>query len=93
MRRYNPCGHQKTVDGCKECKKWDTLPLYRQFWSKPGGNVGMTAERVSLCVHYIDGKPIIGKADNKTWRLCEPTGKAVCTCLDCTQGCQHYQTD
>ncbi len=89
--RHNPCGHQESVVDCKECKKWDTLPKYREFWSKPGGSV-MRVEfnRVSLCLHYIDARPASGHTDNRDWRRCEATGKDVCPCRDCTKGCEYY---
>ncbi len=48
--------------------------------------------RVSLCIHFIDGKPAPGHTDGKTWVKCEAMNKDVCVCRDCTNGCEKYET-
>ncbi len=50
---------------------------------------GIKLRSVSLCIHFIDGK-LVQRKDGKDWRKCEPTGKDVCPCRDCTRGCTHY---
>ncbi len=88
--RYNPCGHQESVAGCKECVKWDTLPKYRAYWRHP--SISTKPRRVSLCIGYIDGDRIQSPS-NRDYRRCSLTGKIVCPCKDCTTDCPKYETE
>ncbi len=101
--RFNPCGHQASVAGCKECVKWDTLPKYREFWNKRGGN-GVVKESRKPCLHLgpelapIVCKTCSGSVKIKTFACGSPDVLAsACTIakpqpgLACCAKCPSYK--
>lgn len=95
-----PCKHPltETADGCPFCSLFNENAAVRERWTKPKPPAPLPKRaepppnRVHLCIHYIDGKPL-QKPDNRVWRRCEPTGKEVCVCVDCTLNCPHFATE
>lgn len=86
------------LEFCAErCYCVDHNPGERFGWNgKPVEKLADSSKsirRVSLCVHFIDGKSVAKTGSIREWRLCEATGKEVCRCKNCTSGCEHYATE
>lgn len=60
---------------------------------QPAAQPRRAAKSTTLCIGWIDGKPVSGKRDGKEWRRCDLTDREVCPCIHCYQGCDSYKTE